>query len=419
VSAALVEARLGRKPQDMLEAAVVLEAWAGIPPSRALASGRALMPASPDASQPSTGRVAEPPPRRRFALEAFALGVSVVATALWAAPLRATIGAEGLRDALAIALPLALGLQWGLSSRYLSRTAGAAVLAGHRAAIAAGFTLLVAAPTCALGATGLVAGLLTVLWTGGTLLIRGGAALVYATAVTIATAAVLDGAPALIALGVLAATIAAVALRRPRSTARVTPGRWDRALCAAAIGMLLGLLLVGDGSLGWIATPGEALLLVPSIVAGAWGSARLWQLPHTLSASLSGVRLTERPGALALGILGRALARTVAAALTLSLLAAELVPRSESGAARAVALTGFGLLAVVTLLASVLESLGRGGWTLAALGAGATVEVLAPPSFSGGALVAGAAVAIVLLLPAAIGPLRRPAVTLATGVWIP
>ena len=95
------------------------------------------------------------------------------------------------------------------------------------------------------------------------------------------------------------------------------------------------------------------------------------------------------------------------------------MPRSESGAARACALTGFGLLAVVTLLASVLESLDRGGWALAALGAGATVELLAPQSFSGGALVAGAAVAVALLLPAAIGPLRRPAVTLATGIWIP
>ena len=30
-SRSLVQARLGRDPQDMLEAAVVLEAWAGVP----------------------------------------------------------------------------------------------------------------------------------------------------------------------------------------------------------------------------------------------------------------------------------------------------------------------------------------------------------------------------------------------------
>ncbi|MEA2229791.1 MAG: hypothetical protein QOF04_3421, partial [Solirubrobacteraceae bacterium] len=38
-----VEARLGREPQDMLEAAVVLEAWAGVPAGEALRSGRAIM----------------------------------------------------------------------------------------------------------------------------------------------------------------------------------------------------------------------------------------------------------------------------------------------------------------------------------------------------------------------------------------
>jgi hypothetical protein len=38
----IVEARLGRKPQDMLEAAVVLEAWVGVPAGGALDAGERI-----------------------------------------------------------------------------------------------------------------------------------------------------------------------------------------------------------------------------------------------------------------------------------------------------------------------------------------------------------------------------------------
>jgi hypothetical protein len=55
----LVEARLGRPPQDALEAAVVLEAWAGVPAQRALETARALMPVRPAA--PLVSRAAAPP----------------------------------------------------------------------------------------------------------------------------------------------------------------------------------------------------------------------------------------------------------------------------------------------------------------------------------------------------------------------
>ena len=53
----IVEARLGRRPQDMLEAAVVLEAWAGVPAQRALEEARALMPEVPGEPRPSIGRL--------------------------------------------------------------------------------------------------------------------------------------------------------------------------------------------------------------------------------------------------------------------------------------------------------------------------------------------------------------------------
>ena len=53
----VVEARLGREPQDMLEAAVVLEAWAGIPAGEALQSGRAIMASDTPEPRPSAGRL--------------------------------------------------------------------------------------------------------------------------------------------------------------------------------------------------------------------------------------------------------------------------------------------------------------------------------------------------------------------------
>ena len=429
MSSHVVEARLGRPPQDMLEAAVVLEAWAGVPPSRALEAGRALMPDAPAAPRRSTGRLPDPTPRRRMAVEAFAFGVSVVAIALWAPPLRAAIGAEGLRQALVVALPLALALQWGLSSRYLSRPGGQASLRRHRIALALGAVLLAAAPGAALGTPGLIAGLLAVLWTGGTILIRRGVPLVYTLAVAAATPAVIDGAPPEFVLSALAAVVTLAALVRPKARgARArerrarerpgVPGRWDRAVCAALIGAALGLLLVGDTTLGWMTSPVEAVLLVPSMVGGAWGSARLWQLAHALPASLAGVALYERPNSTALRVLGGALVRAVLAVVALSLLAAVIVPGTGSGSARACALIGFGLLALVTLLAGLLESLGRGRSVLVGLGAGVVVEFFLRPSFAGGGLLAGAAVAALILLLAAIAPLRRPAVTVATGVWI-
>ncbi|WP_028060029.1 hypothetical protein [Candidatus Solirubrobacter pratensis] len=420
MSQEVVEARLGRPPQDMLEAAVVLEAWAGVPPSRALEAGRALMPAAPAAPRRSTGRLADPEPRRRIAFEAVAFGASVVAIALWASPLRQAIGAGGLGLALTVALPLTLALQWGLSSRYLSRPGGAAALTRNRAALAAGIAVVVAAPSAALGAAGLVAGLLTVVWVGGAILIRRGSALGYTALVAAATPAMLGASAPRFVLAWLAGTIALAALIAPRAPvgAHAPLGRWERALSSALIGAALGLLLVGDRSLGWTAGPAAAFLLVPSIMAGCWGSAHVWRLAHALPSSLAGVGIGERPRTTALRVLAGALARTVLACTALSLIAALALPLRESGTARACTLLGFGLLALVTLLAGLLESLARGRWALAAVSAGALVEALVASPVSGGALIAGAAVAVAVLLPAAVAPLRRPATTVATTVWI-
>jgi hypothetical protein len=60
--ALLVEARLGRAPQDMLEAAVVLEACAGVPAQAALTAARAMMRVAPVAPPPTDAAPGAAPP---------------------------------------------------------------------------------------------------------------------------------------------------------------------------------------------------------------------------------------------------------------------------------------------------------------------------------------------------------------------
>ena len=85
-------------------------------------------------------------------------------------------------------------------------------------------------------------------------------------------------------------------------------------------------------------------------------------------------------------------------------------------------LIGFGLLALVALLVSLVEALGRGGWALLALAGALAAEAVAGLDgrhlFPGGGLAAGSAVAILVLLPVAIALVSRPGRTLATRLWI-
>ena len=139
----LVEARLGRPPQDALEAAVVLEAWAGVPAQQALETARALMPRRP---APALVSAAAPVASQRspgLALEGAAFLVTVVAIALWAEPLSTALGVTEVERALGIALPLTVGLQWALHARHLGRPSGLAGLADRGGALVAAAVAIV------------------------------------------------------------------------------------------------------------------------------------------------------------------------------------------------------------------------------------------------------------------------------------
>ena len=88
----IVEARLGRPPQDMLEAAVVLEAWAGVPGAERAGRRARLMPEVPRTPQPSVGRLPAPSVHQAGLLPGAAFIVTVIAIACWASPLASSLG---------------------------------------------------------------------------------------------------------------------------------------------------------------------------------------------------------------------------------------------------------------------------------------------------------------------------------------
>ena len=85
-------------------------------------------------------------------------------------------------------------------------------------------------------------------------------------------------------------------------------------------------------------------------------------------------------------------------------------------------LVGFGLVALATLLVSLLESVGRASWALlsvlCAIAGEAYVRMQDIDPFPGVGLIVGASLAVLVALPAAIGMMSRPARTLATALWI-
>ena len=120
--------------------------------------------------------------------------------------------------ALRLALPLTLALQWALRSRYSRPPVGAAGLRAAAARVALGAAAIVVLPALALGESGALAGLLTLTWTAGTILIRRGWTPSTALLVLAADAGDAAAAP----VPVLAA---AAASRRSRSRWRCGPAR--------------------------------------------------------------------------------------------------------------------------------------------------------------------------------------------------
>jgi hypothetical protein len=426
----LVEARLGRPPQDMIEAAVVLEAWAGVPAQAALAAASAAMPVEPAPPQPSVGRLPRPRDAEGVVADGAAFLVTVVAIACWAAPLAASAGVAAVEHALTLALPLTLALQRGLGSRFLDRPQGIAQLARQRGLLLAVAAAALALPALLLGAAGTLAGLLTISWTGGTILIHRRWPAVYVAIVLLATAAMAAGAePQDVVVAAAVATVIAVAVALASSAppTRRSLGRGEPVALAAAIGVGLGVLLVVDRSVSWTDGAVPALALVPSTVAALLAGYHLRRLEPTIPRALSGIAATRADtgqlGRAPTRVLRGALVRLLALSAALSAALLWLSPWLGDSARAGGVMVGFALVALAGMVVGLLESLGGGRWALGAVACGAAAEALVAAfdlhPFRGAGLVIGGATVVVLVLPMVAALLRRPASTLATALWIP
>jgi hypothetical protein len=428
----VIEARLGRGAQDVLEAAVVLEAWGGVRANTALGLGSRIVP--PKAPSWTPGRMsAEEPGRRDSVLaEAAALIMAILAIASWAGPLSRQIGTSVLEHAIVIALPLTLALQWAIRSRYLSRRSGLASLEHDRAGLCAVGLLVIELPlVLLLPSYGPLAGMFVAIWVGGTVLARRGWALSYGLLLVCAVVGFEIELPAYPLLEGLTAVIlvaCVVAVRTGGGRSDEPAGRVGRALWAGAIGAALGVLLVGDSSLGWgVHGAFPALALLPSVLGSFWAGYHLWQFYDAIPRGMQGVALEQanerNVSGAAMGIFLGSMLRLLGTTVVLSALVIA-IGEWTSGTSRWSLFLGFGCVAFVTLLVNLLESFAYARWALFAALISVTAELLlsrldvAHTSVPGLPLIVGASAGIVVALPPLIRLLLRPGRILATSLWV-
>ena len=427
---AVVEARLGRPARDLLEATVVLEAWIGTPARAALSAARNLLDLEgPPLHARSNIEPAEDQEQRSVVAEGITLVLLILSVAAWAAPINKHLGPNVLTRAIRVALPIAVALQWGLRSRYLSRRDGLASLAHDGLIFCLLAILVIELPLVLIPRWGPIAAMLVPVWVGGTVLTRRGWGLIYAAVLVLGTIALDRHQSPYVVLGALTAItllmcLAAVLTRRSHTDERA--GSMSRALLAALLGCCIGVLLVADPSLGWgVHGVHPAVALLPSVIGSFWGGYYLWNFYEAIPQRLRGVPLNDASRAAltdpAMSIFVGALLRLLGATIVLSGVVIAIGGWTHGTDAVSV-FVAFGCVGLVSLLLGLLESfaLQRAALiaALAALAAELAWRYMVHAQVAGAALAVGAAVGVLLSLPPLVGRLARSGRVLATMLWI-
>jgi hypothetical protein len=427
---AVLEARLGRGARDVLEATVVLEAWGGRPARRAMAAARRLVKL--DGPTPTAMSDLDPfddSTHHSVVAEGVTLVLLILSVAAWASPIRAQLGPNVLSDAIRVALPIAVGLQWGLRSRYLSRPEGMECLARDGVRVLLWCLLLFDLPLLLFRPWGGVAAMLVPVWVGGTVITMRGWGLIYAGVLVMGTLAMTHGLHPYLVLGSLTAItllicVAAVGTVRTRTDLRA--GSMRRAAFAGLIGGSIGALLVADPSLGWgVHGLHPSIALLPSAIGSFWGGYYLWNFYDAVPRGLRGVPLKGASRIAlsdpAMSIFVGGIARLLGATTVLSAVVIALGHWTH-GTDDLSVFVAFGLVGLLCLLVGLLEafSLHHAALmaTTLALATELTCRSLIQPHVSGGALAAGAAVGVILTLPVLLVRLARSGGVLATTLWI-
>jgi hypothetical protein len=420
---AILESRLGREPQDLLEAAVVLEAWGGLPAEAALAVAEDIFESLHPAAEPAPDTRESDEDTPRAPSDALTMLLALASILFWTGPIRSQLGASAFADAVRLSVPLTLGVQWFLAARYLFDRWWLERLKRDRrllASIAVGGLVGAAA----VGQVALLSVELCLLWACAGLVLRRGHHLAVIAVFGGATYALFADAPVLLVLGVL--NFGLVVLLRlilhgaGKGLYRGRP--WRIALRASLIGLGLGILLFSDARASFGEDPRSlALALLPSMLASFWGGWHLASMWVAVKDDLRGRALAESADAS-----WRSSACRVAAgaawriALTVGVLTpACAVLGSAAGwrVASVTSLCGLAAFAFATVGASLLNAIERTRLALVAVVGGCSLALIVDAlGGSGGAgLLAGSLVAAVVTL-VATTHLRRPAQLLASIV---
>ena len=253
-AAAAVVARLGRRPVDELEVAVVLEAWGGIEAPKSLAMGPAIVELTRGRSQTWRKPILKKSTRESggndsSSNQAVSSVLMLFSIIIWMISLPPVDGLSLSLFALRI-MPIVLGVQWFLKGRYLSSADGLKMM---RKLDPISVLLLALALLLSWQVSGVhgepahpeLGAALVVVWTAAMLLIvRGWGIAGSVVFVVAAIGGFLDMGTlinvALVTVVMVAATVAAV-LSLPNTI--IPPGTWDQVAIGTSIGVLFGLLI--------------------------------------------------------------------------------------------------------------------------------------------------------------------------------
>jgi hypothetical protein len=419
----LIEERLGRPMLDELEAAVVLEAFAGLEADLSLQIGR-------DAAR-FRSSVGETPPFERdrttldwaSVLSDAAFIVGVLAIGFWLSGQGGELGAVAVDRSWRLALPISLGAQWFLRRRVLVGPEGLGRL--RRESWLFGPAAAAIIGLCVVPDGGVIAAALATTWVAGFLVSRRGWGLVHMAVVGV-TLLVAKWLPIWAVFAILvtaSAALAAAALGASPVSDRMA-GSFARSLPSGCIGVSLALILVAEPPILWGATPLQAsLTVVPALVgalAGGLWMTRIWTaVPQSLARTPIASKRTPR-----------ASLRVFAEAVVLSIVVVQIVSiavlfwlqgnAAELGRTTRSLLIAHAALAVAGLCVSSLEAFGRWSVGLVSAGGGAVGAWLLAPALHvtepGERILAGAAVALAIAFPVLLVTLHRPAHRIVVSV---
>lgn len=414
---AVIAARVRRRPVEVYEASVALEAWGGVRAGEAFDVAASLVGASVVRDVPRVDQT----PRERPADAAGFASVLLVPAVVWlAGPIAAALGIAFATLAWLL-LPFVLAVSAAVGARY--REGPGKRLLGFRSDAP-----LVWIPLTAVAALAALAALATTSGTtpfivAATLLTVAACVLLIARGWSAIGALVAVGAGAALALGVDAAlalifaacvamAVVAVAWRTSGDSLYGKPNPARRAVGAGTTGALLGFVLVADPGVVHVGSAGLALALLPSALASYWSTFGLADLNRAIEEAAVGTN-PDAPARL----VWRIVRRYVAATVVLSALVAFVVP----SAALIVLLPGVALAGLLTASTAVLGSitLVGAGLACAAFGAAVAVALAAAGVPSGGPMAVGAAVGSVAAFAGLRHAFARPAALLASRISIP